>query len=224
MFLFPMYNNIFYNQGVAITDEKEIESTLKNLGKSSGYAVKAQVQSGGRGLGYFKENGFKGGVHVVNTIDQIREVIPKMYNKTLVTKQTGEGGLKCKALYIVEKVEIKEEKYLSITLDRKSGGPIFLSSAVGGVNIEEISEKNPSAIKFLPIDINKGLDTNVAKEYAKTLGFTGSQIDQAADIFKKLYKFFIEKDALMLEINPLAILKNDTVMVLDSKVYLIFII
>ena len=69
-----------------------------------------------------------------------------MYNKTLVTKQTGKDGLKCKALYIVEKVDIKEEKYLSITLDRKSGGPIFFGSAVGGVNIEEISEKNPSAI------------------------------------------------------------------------------
>jgi len=141
-----------------------------------------------------------------------------MYNKTLVTKQTGANGLKCRALYIVEKVDIKEEKYLSITLDRKSGGPIFFASAVGGVNIEEISEKNPSAIKFLPININKGLSDNVAVDYAKSLGFKGKQVEQAASIFKKLYQFFIEKDALMVEINPLAILKDDTVMVLDSKV------
>ncbi len=141
-----------------------------------------------------------------------------MYNKTLVTKQTGAGGLKCKALYIVEKVDIKEEKYLSITLDRKSGGPIFVSSAVGGVNIEEISEKNPSAIKFLPVDINKGLSDDTTTDFAKSLGFTGKQINQAKDIFKKLYQFFIEKDALMVEINPLAVLKDDTVMVLDSKV------
>jgi succinyl-CoA synthetase beta subunit len=145
-----------------------------------------------------------------------------MYNKTLVTKQTGEGGLKCKALYIVEKVEIKEEKYLSITLDRKTGGPIFFASAIGGVNIEETSEKNPEAIKFLPININKGLSDEVATEYAKSLGFTGTQVPQAKDIFQKLYQFFIEKDALMLEINPLAILKDDTVMVLDSKVLNIF--
>jgi succinyl-CoA synthetase beta subunit len=145
-------------------------------------------------------------------------MIPKMFNKTLVTKQTGEGGLKCKALYVVEKVAVKEEKYLSITLDRKSGGPIFFASAVGGVNIEDISHNNPSAIKFLPININHGLTDDVATEYAKSLGFTGVQVPQAMVIFKKLYQFFIEKDALMLEINPLAILKDDTVMVLDSKV------
>jgi succinyl-CoA synthetase beta subunit len=141
-----------------------------------------------------------------------------MFNKTLVTKQTGDGGLKCRALYIVEKVEIKDEKYLSITLDRKSGGPVFIASAVGGVNIEEIAHKNPSAIKLLPVDINKGLSDEDATKYAKSLGFTGNQVGQAKDIFKKLYQFFIEKDAIMVEINPLATLKNNTVMVLDSKV------
>jgi len=182
------------------------------------YIIYEKVQSGGRGLGYFKENNFKGGVQVVNTIQEVKDVIPKMYNKTLVTKQTGDGGLKCRALYIVEKVDIKEEKYLSITLDRKSGGPIFFASAVGGVNIEETSAKNPNAIKFMPININKGLTDDMAIEYSKSLGFTGNQVGQAKEIFKKLYQFFIEKDALMVEINPLATLQDGTVMVLDSKV------
>jgi succinyl-CoA synthetase beta subunit len=74
------------------------------MGKTSGYAVKAQVLTGGRGLGYFKENNFKGGVHVVSTPDEVASLIPKMLNKTLVTKQSGEKGVPCKTLFIVEKV------------------------------------------------------------------------------------------------------------------------
>jgi succinyl-CoA synthetase beta subunit len=76
------------------------------MGKVSGYAVKAQVHAGGRGLGHFKENNFKGGVHVVNTGEEVAKLVPKMINKTLVTKQTGEKGVPCNALYIVEKVGI----------------------------------------------------------------------------------------------------------------------
>jgi len=141
-----------------------------------------------------------------------------MYNKTLVTKQTGESGIKCKALYIVEKVDILEEKYLSVTLDRKSGGPIFMASASGGVNIEEISEKTPEAIKYMPVDIRTGVNEADLTKFVTSLGFTGNQITQAKDIISKLYLFFTENDALMVEINPLAILKDQTVMVLDSKV------
>jgi succinyl-CoA synthetase beta subunit len=77
---------------------------LKELGKTTGYAVKSQVLTGGRGLGHFKENNFKGGVHVVTSEEQVKEIVPKMIGKTLVTKQTGANGLPCNALYIVEKV------------------------------------------------------------------------------------------------------------------------
>ena len=74
------------------------------MGQTTGYAVKAQVHTGGRGLGKFKENNFQGGVHVVSTTNEVKELIPKMIGKTLITKQTGEKGIKCNALYIVEKV------------------------------------------------------------------------------------------------------------------------
>lgn len=84
--------------------EGEVDNALKELGNTTGYAVKSQVLTGGRGLGYFKENNFKGGVHVVNSPAEVKQLVPKMINKTLVTKQTGEKGLACKALYIVEKV------------------------------------------------------------------------------------------------------------------------
>jgi succinyl-CoA synthetase beta subunit len=81
-----------------------VDLALKELGKTTGYAVKSQVQTGGRGLGHFKENNFQGGVHVVSTAEDVKNLVPKMIGKTLVTKQTGASGLPCNALYIVEKV------------------------------------------------------------------------------------------------------------------------
>jgi succinyl-CoA synthetase beta subunit len=82
------------------------------MGKTTGYAVKAQVLTGGRGLGFFKENNFKGGVHVVSTPQEVEKLVPNMLNKTLVTKQTGEKGVPCKALFFVEKVRKSIKKYI----------------------------------------------------------------------------------------------------------------
>ncbi len=90
-----------------VHSEGDISNALKEMGTTSGYAVKAQVLTGGRGLGFFKENNFKGGVHVVKTPEEVKALIPNMLNKTLVTKQTGEKGLPCKTLYLVEKVSKK---------------------------------------------------------------------------------------------------------------------
>lgn len=192
------------------------------MGKTSGYAVKAQVHAGGRGLGFFKENNFKGGVHVVTSPSEVEALIPKMLNKTLVTKQTGEKGVPCNALYLVEKVQVVDEKYFSISLDRKHQGPVLLASSEGGVNIEDIAHKNPEAIKVLPVDYIKGLSSQEALTYVKSLGYSGELAIQAQDIVMKLYKAFCEKDALMIEVNPLATVKDqngvEKVLVIDSKV------
>jgi succinyl-CoA synthetase beta subunit len=91
-------------KGSVVHSLSDIDKALQELGKTKGYAVKSQVLTGGRGLGFFKENNFKGGVHVVQTPEQVKEIVPKMLGKTLVTKQTGASGLPCNALYIVEKV------------------------------------------------------------------------------------------------------------------------
>lgn len=200
---------------------EDISKALKEMGKTTGYAVKAQVHTGGRGLGHFKENNFKGGVHVVSTAEEVSQVVPKMLGKTLVTKQTREKGIQCKTLYIVEKVEVVDEKYFSITLDRKFQGPVLLASSEGGVNIEEISAKNPDAIKVLPVDYLKGLNEAETLKYVQSLGYTGDLANQARDIVLKLYKAFCENDALMVEINPLATIKEngkEKVSVIDSKV------
>jgi succinyl-CoA synthetase beta subunit len=92
------------------------------------FVVKAQVLGGGRGLGYFKENGYKGGVHIVKTPKDVEEVADHMCGKTLVTKQSGETGFPCNCVYIVEKLAIDKEFYLSLTLDRKAGKPVFVYS------------------------------------------------------------------------------------------------
>lgn len=113
------------------------------------------------------------------------------------------------------------EKYFSISLDRKYQGPVLLASAEGGVNIEEISKTNPEAIKVLPVDILKGLNETDALNYVNSLGYTGELALQAKDIVLKLYKAFCDKDALMVEINPLATVKEgdkQRVLVIDSKV------
>jgi succinyl-CoA synthetase beta subunit len=90
--------------------------------------VKAQVLGGGRGLGFFIENGFKGGVHIVDTPQKVKEVAEKMCGKTLVTKQSGQSGFPCNCVYIVQKIGIDKEFYLSLTLDRKAGKPCFIYS------------------------------------------------------------------------------------------------
>lgn len=208
-------------RGAVVHSESEVPKALQDMGKTTGYAVKAQVLTGGRGLGFFKENNFKGGVHVVSTPQEVEKLVPNMLNKTLVTKQTGEKGVPCKALFFVEKVQVVDEKYFSISLDRKYQGPVLLASAVGGVTIEDIAHSNPSAIKILPVNYLKGLNEQDALNYVKSLGYTGDLVNQAKEIVMKLYKAFCDNDALMIEVNPLATVKEngvEKVMVIDSKV------
>jgi succinyl-CoA synthetase beta subunit len=209
-------------KGEVVQNETDISSALTKMGNTTGYAVKAQVHTGGRGLGFFRENGFQGGVKVVDKADEVKDIVKKMLGNTLVTKQTGESGMKCNSVYVVEKVQVLKERYLSITLDRKHQSPVLVASSQGGVNIEDIAHNNPSAIKILPIDVSKGLLPEQASNFAKELGYTGDLIPQAAKIFTCLYEAFRAKDCLMIEINPLATVKNtkgeEEVMVIDSKV------
>jgi succinyl-CoA synthetase beta subunit len=114
-----------------------------------------------------------------------------------------------------------DEKYFSISLDRQYQGPVLLASAEGGVNIEDISHSNPSAIKILPVNYLKGLSEADALNYVKSLGYKDELAQQAKDIVMKLYKVFCEKDALMIEVNPLATVTEngvERVLVIDSKV------
>jgi len=179
--------------------------------------VKSQVLAGGRGLGYFKENNFQGGVHIVPK-SKVAEVADNMLGKTLITKQTGAEGKPNNTLLLAEKVQIEAEKYFAILMDRGSGGPLMIGSKVGGTSIEDIAAADPTAIIKVPVDIVKGIQAADADKMASEMGYVGQQQKDAATLITNLYKVFIACDCTMLEINPLATLKDGRVLVCDSKV------
>jgi succinyl-CoA synthetase beta subunit len=176
--------------------------------------IKAQVLAGGRGLGYFKENKFQGGVHIISK-DKVEETAKKMLGMTLITKQTGETGKPNNTVLLAEKVKIVNEKYFAILMDRGSGGPLMIGSKVGGTSIEDIAEATPDAIIKMPVDIVEGMTPALAKKMATEMGL---EKQDAADLIANLYKVFIERDCTMLEINPLAELDDGRTLVCDSKV------
>jgi succinyl-CoA synthetase beta subunit len=176
--------------------------------------IKAQVLAGGRGLGYFKENKFQGGVHIIPK-GKVEETANKMLGMTLITKQTGETGKPNNTVLLAEKVKIVNEKYFAILMDRGSGGPLMIGSKVGGTSIEDIAEATPDAIIKMPVDIMEGMTPALAKKMATEMGL---EKQDAADLIANLYKVFIERDCTMLEINPLAELDDGRTLVCDSKV------
>merc|ERR1712032_706502 len=179
--------------------------------------VKAQVLAGGRGLGYFKENNFKGGVHVVPK-HKVASYAMNMLNKTLITKQTGAEGKPNNTLLLAEKVSIIGEKYFAILMDRGSGGPLMIGSKVGGTSIEDIAAADPTAIIKQPVDIVAGINDTIAEKMAAEMGFQGAQMKEAGVLISNLYKCFVGCDCTMLEINPLAQLEDGRVLVCDAKV------
>jgi succinyl-CoA synthetase beta subunit len=213
---------IFSKFGVSVPQfipTKSVEDAAKRALELPGdeVVVKSQVLAGGRGLGYFKENNFQGGVHIVAK-DKVAETAEKMLGKTLITKQTGEEGKPNNTLLLAEKVAIESEKYFAILMDRGSGGPLMIGSKTGGTSIEDIAEADPSAIIKQPVDIMDGISSEVATKMAKEMGYSESQQKEAAALIANLYKVFIECDCTMLEINPLATLKDGRVLVCDAKV------
>jgi len=179
--------------------------------------IKTQVLAGGRGLGYFKENNFQGGVHIIAK-DKASEFADKMLGKTLITKQTGAAGKPCDTVLLAEKFQIKNEKYFAILMDRGAGGPIMIGSKTGGTSIEDIAAKDPTAIVKVPVDIMDGISDAQAKEMADKMGFEGAQAESAAKSISSLYKVFIECDCTMVEINPFSELVDGRVIVCDAKV------
>jgi succinyl-CoA synthetase beta subunit len=167
--------------------------------------IKAQVHAGGRGMGHFKETGFKGGVQIVTTAEDTKKMAEEMLGKTLVTKQTGEEGQQCAKVLINEGIEILEEKYFSILMDRAYGGPVIVASKEGGMDIEDVAETSPEAILKEPVDIMKGIQPEQCEKLAIELGFTGKQIGRAMEQMKNLYELFIGTDSTQVEINPFAV-------------------
>jgi succinyl-CoA synthetase beta subunit len=178
--------------------------------------VKAQIHAGGRGKGSFK-NGFKGGVHVRKTPDEVRDVAAKMLGQILVTHQTGPTGRLVNKVLVAESADIAREIYFAVLLDRASAAPLIVASTEGGVEIEAVAAKSPEKIIREPIDPLAGLQPYQARKLASQLGFESSQLKNASKLFEGLYRTFIAYDCSMVEVNPLVVTNKGEVLALDAK-------
>lgn len=182
----------------------------------SNIVVKAQVHAGGRGKGTFK-NGFKGGVHLVQTPDEAADIAGKMIGQVLVTHQTGEEGKLVSKVMVADGVEIEKEYYLAILMDRESKSPVIVASTEGGVNIEDVAEHTPEKIFHQAIHPLLGLQPYEVRKLSAKLGFAGDQAKQFGKLLAALYRLFIECDCSMVEINPLVTTPDGRVLALDAK-------
>merc|ERR1712186_99672 len=183
---------------------------------STDLVVKAQVLAGGRGKGSFK-GGYKGGVQLVYSPDEVETASKGMIGDFLITKQTGADGRICNSVMVTERKYTRKEYYIAIMNERAFNGPVIIASSEGGVNIEETAEKNPDAIVKFPIDVMEGLSKEGARNVAEKLGVNSAKLDDVADILLNLYKLFLTKDASMVEINPFAEDNSGNFVCLDAK-------
>jgi succinyl-CoA synthetase beta subunit len=171
--------------------------------------VKAQIHAGGRGKG--------GGVKLAKTPEQAEEIASQMLGMNLVTHQTGPEGRKVQKVYIEEGLDIRRELYLGIVIDRQTGRPVFMASASGGMDIEEVAAKNPDAILKEYIQPGMGLHPFQARKLAFGLGLDASLISEAVSFMVALYRAFEDTDATLAEINPFLVTGDNKVYALDAK-------
>lgn len=203
-------------KGTAVQKSEEFDEALASLPEGA-VVVKSQIHAGGRGKGTFTD-GYKGGVKVVKSHGEAREAAGQMLGNTLVTHQTGESGRQVRTVYFTEASEIAKEYYLALLMDRASAGPVIIASTEGGVDIEEVAASTPEKIIKLHIDPGLGLRPHHIRRIAFGLGFSGDQVKQMGKILTGLYRFFWEKDANMVEVNPLVTTPAGDLLALDAKV------
>ncbi|MDX6693908.1 MAG: succinyl-CoA synthetase beta subunit [Blastocatellia bacterium] len=172
--------------------------------------VKAQIHAGGRGLG--------GGVKLAKSAEEARELAGQMLGMNLVTHQTGPEGREVRVLLVEEGLPIDKEFYLGIVLDRATGRPVFMASAAGGMDIEEVAAKTPEQIFKETIDPAVGFRPFQARKLAFKLGLPAELIGQAVKFMQSLYTAYEQMDATLLEINPFLLTKDKRLIALDAKV------
>ena len=196
-------------RGIVARSPEEAYHAAKELGTEV-VVVKAQIHAGGRGKG--------GGVKLARSADEAQEIARKMLGMNLVTHQTGPEGREVRVLFIEEGLPIDKEFYLGIVLDRVTGRPVFMASAAGGMDIEEVAEKTPDLILKEPIDPAVGFRSYQARKLAFGLGLPPALVNQAAKFMQALYNAYEQMDASLLEINPFLLTKDGRLIALDAKV------
>ena len=198
------------SNGVVIFAIDEIPEKIIRL-KSKEFVLKAQIHAGGRGKA--------GGIKLIKNIQEIENEAKKMMGKILITHQTGPKGKQVKRLYIEEASEILKEFYLSCLIDRESSKITFISCTEGGMDIEKIAKDTPEKIIKTKIDFKKeGPSDDEIKKIISVFKFDDNQNKIAFSLIKSLYNIVIEKDATLIEINPLIINRNKKIICLDAKI------
>ena len=198
-------------RGVMVTTREEAEAAAKDIlgSGAAGVVVKAQIHAGGRGKG--------GGVKIAKSVEEAGEIAGKMLGMTLITHQTGPEGRIVHRLLVEETLPIEKELYLGILVDRGEGKPVFMASAAGGMDIEQVAVDTPDAILKQYIDPGMGLEPFQARKIAFALGLKPSQINAAVQFLTGLYRAFLDTDASLVEINPFISCTDGRLFALDAK-------
>ena len=197
------------SNGVIIFSLDEINEKIKQL-NSKKLVVKAQIHAGGRGKA--------GGVKVVKNSDEAKKELTKMFGKILITHQTGPKGKQVNKVYVEEASEIQRELYLSCLVDRASSKIAFISSSEGGMDIEKVAKENPNKISTTKVDLKDQLDKVEVEKILRPFNFNDKQKIEAEKILQSIFKLLREKDANLIEINPLVVSKDDQIICLDAKI------
>lgn len=192
---------------IASTPEEAVKAAQAIGGNI--WVVKAQIHAGGRGKG--------GGVKLAKSLDEVRTLASQILGMTLVTHQTGPEGKKVHKVFIEAGCNIAKEYYVACLIDRATGRVAMMASSEGGMDIEEVAEKHPEAIKKVDIDPSTGLGAWQARELAFAIGMQPEVVNKATKFFMGLYEAFVKCDCSIAEINPLVVTKEGDVLCLDAK-------
>jgi len=206
------------SRGVAVLDAADAPKAVEELGGPV-WVVKAQIHAGGRGKGRFKEAdaGEKGGVRIAKGEDEAIGVAEQLLGNTLVTHQTGPSGKQVNRVYLEEGAAIASEFYLSLLVDRETSRVSFIVSTEGGMDIEEVAAKTPEKILTFSVDPATGVQPFHGRKVVQALGLKGQAAKQAGQLVANLYRLFLEKDAALIEINPLILTEGGDLKCLDAK-------
>jgi len=194
--------------GIFASDVNDLLEKAKTLDTEK-YVLKAQIHSGGRGKA--------GGIKLVNNLEELEKEAKNLIGKILVTHQTGSNGRKVQRLYVEEASLINKEFYLSCLVDRESSKIAFISSDQGGMDIEEVAKNNPEKILTTKVEFKDQISDEDCKKIIEIFNLDQEAYEEAQKLIKSIYKMFIEKDASLVEINPLILTKDNKIVCLDAK-------
>ena len=196
-------------EGYPAFDLAEVGRIMEERFPEGKVVVKAQVQTGGRGKA--------GGILLADTKEEAVTAAAKLFGKTLYTKQSGPEGKLVRKLYIEKQTPHEKEYYLSLLIDNRLGKCVFIASKEGGMEIEEVAEKNPEAILRMPVELGEGINEETALAFAVKLGFADEMAEDFVALLKRMFRLFTERDCSLVEVNPLSVCDGKPIC-LDAKV------